>query len=131
MKNLVRAALVTAFLLDCAGACAGDFDGSKRLLCATIEAHACDPGLPCARALPADLGAPKFVSIDFVKKTIAGPSRSSPIQFMEKGQTQVVMQGTELGVAWTLVLDTRDGTITASLVNRNNAVLVFGNCTAM
>ncbi|WP_423761537.1 hypothetical protein [Burkholderia sp. NLJ2] len=130
MNNLVRTALVATFLLDCAGACAGDFDGSKPLLCATVEAHACDPGLACARALPADVGAPRFLSIDFNKKTIAGPARSAPIQFMERDQNQIAMQGTELGFAWTLLLDTRDGTMTATLVNREDAVVVFGDCTA-
>ncbi|MEN2471649.1 hypothetical protein [Burkholderia sp. GS2Y] len=84
----------------------------------------------CVRALPADVGAPRFLSIDFNKKTIAGPARSAPIQFMEQGQNQIAMQGTELGFAWTLVLDTRDGTITATLVNREDAVVVFGDCTA-
>ncbi|KVZ78709.1 hypothetical protein WL22_05175 [Burkholderia ubonensis] len=117
-------------LLVCADASAGDFDGSKPLLCATIDAHACDPGLVCVHALPAELGAPRFLSIDFAKKTVTGSSRSSPIHFMEKAQTQIAMQGTELGYAWTLVLDTRDGTMTATLVNRDDAVMVFGNCTA-
>ncbi|KAG8152919.1 hypothetical protein [Burkholderia catarinensis] len=130
MKKLRFAALAALSLLVCAGASAGDFDGSRPLLCATIDAHACDPGLLCARALPAELGAPRFVSIDFAKKTIAGPARSSPIQFMEKNPTQIAMQGTELGYAWTLVLDTRDGTMTATLVNRDDAVVVFGNCMA-
>ncbi|VWC69386.1 hypothetical protein BLA18110_01874 [Burkholderia lata] len=130
MKKLRFAALAALSMLVCAGASASDFDGSKPLLCATIDAHACDPGLPCARALPADLGAPRFLTIDFAKKTIAGPARSSPIQFMEKAPTQIAMQGTELGYAWTLVLDTRDGTMTATLVNRDDAVVVFGNCMA-
>ncbi|UXU89941.1 hypothetical protein [Burkholderia sp. S-53] len=130
MKKLGVAALAAISLLVCAGASAGDFDGSKPLLCATVEAHACDPGLACARALPADVGAPRFLSIDFNKKTIAGPARSAPIQFMERDQNQIAMQGTELGFAWTLVLDTRDGTMTATLVNREDAVVVFGDCTA-
>ncbi|AYQ43558.1 hypothetical protein CVS37_36620 [Burkholderia lata] len=130
MRKLGFTALAAISLLVCAGALAGDFDGSRPLLCATIDAHACDPGFICERALPADLGAPRFVSIDFAKKTISGPARSSPIQFMEKDPAQIAMQGSERGYAWTLVLDTRDGTMTATLVNREDAVVVFGNCMA-
>jgi hypothetical protein len=39
------------------------------------------------------------------------------------------MQGTELGYAWTMVVDKTDGSMTLSLVNRDDAFVVFGNCT--
>jgi hypothetical protein len=119
------------FLLNYAGAWAGDFDGSKRLLCATLEGHACDPGLVCEHALPAELGAPRFLSIDFTGKTISGPLRATPIVSMSKDQGQILMQGTELGYAWTVVLDTSDGEITLTLANRHDALVLFGDCTAM
>jgi hypothetical protein len=125
------AGLAAIFLLSGACAWAGDFDGSKPLLCATLEGHACDPGFACERALPTDLGAPRFLSIDFNKKIISGPIRTTPIVSMNKAQGQILMQGTELGYAWTVVLDTSDGEITLTLANRNDALVLFGDCTAM
>ncbi|QCP54841.1 hypothetical protein FAZ95_26160 [Trinickia violacea] len=125
------AGLAAIFLLSGACAWAGDFDGSKPLLCATIDGHACDPGLACERALPADLGAPRFLSIDFTKKIISGPNRATPIVSMSKAQGQILMQGTELDFAWTVALDTSDGEITLTLTNRHDALVLFGDCTAM
>ena len=108
-----------------------DFDGSKPLLCATIDAHACDPGETCLRALPSELGVPQFLRIDFAKKTVTGPQRTTPIRFMQKDESQILLQGTELSFAWTIVLDKVDGTIGVTLVNREDALVLFGACTAM
>jgi hypothetical protein len=131
MNNRFRSAGVAAIVLfDCACAYGGDFDGSRPLLCATMEAHACDPGSICQRSLPAAIGAPRFLSIDFAKKMITGPTRATPILFVNKGQNQILMQGTELGYAWTVVLDTDDGEMTLTFANREDAFVLFGDCIA-
>jgi hypothetical protein len=66
-----------------------DFDGSKPLLCATIDAHFCDVGEVCYRTLPALLGAPQFMHINFAKKAIIGPQRTTEIWFMEPSEGQL------------------------------------------
>jgi hypothetical protein len=106
-----------------------DFDGSKRLICATVDAHACDPGEACLRGLPDDIGVPRFMRIDFAAKTIAGPKRTTQIRYMDTGADQILMQGTELGYAWTVVLDKIDGAMSMTLVSRDDAFTVFGYCT--
>src|SRR4030081_96216 len=75
---------------------ATDFDGGQPLLCATVDAHACDAGESCLRALPADLGVPKFLRIDFAKKIIVGPEKTTPIRWIENGEKQILLEGTEL-----------------------------------
>jgi hypothetical protein len=57
-------------------ASAGDFDGSKLLICATVDAMDCVSGEDCTKGRPGDMGAPAFLRVDFVKKTIGGPKRS-------------------------------------------------------
>ncbi|HTR09268.1 MAG TPA: hypothetical protein VMJ11_21970 [Paraburkholderia sp.] len=106
-----------------------DFDGSKPLLCATIDAHFCDIGEVCFRTLPAILGAPDFVHINFAKKTIVGSQRSTPIRYMEAGEGQLLMQGTELGYGWSIALDTKSGGVSMTLVNREDVFVLFGTCT--
>ncbi|UXU89953.1 hypothetical protein [Burkholderia sp. S-53] len=107
-----------------------DFDGSKPLLCATIDAHFCDIGEVCFRTLPGILGAPDFVHINFAKKTIVGSSqRSTAIRYMEAGKGQLLMQGTELGYGWSIALDTKSGGMSATLVNRDDVFVLFGTCT--
>lgn len=110
---------------------AADFDGSRPLICATFDAHSCDPGLVCQRGLPSEFGAPQFLRIDFAKKTVSGPQRTTPVRLMDNGQSQILMQGTELGYAWTLVVDKDDGSLTVSLVNRDDMLVLFGACTPM
>jgi hypothetical protein len=129
--RLPLAAIAVLSGLCSATLCAAEFDGSKPLLCATIDAHACDPGETCLRALPSELGAPQFMRIDFAKKTITGPQRVAPIRFMQTDESQIVLQGTEFSFAWTIVLDRGDGTIGVTLVNREDALVLFGACTAM
>lgn len=133
MTRLRRTALVVgvqAALLCLTTAVLGaDFDGSRRLICATVDAHACDPGEVCLRGLPADLGLPRFMRIDLGEKTIAGPKRTTQIRFIDNGADQILMQGTELGYAWTVVLDKTDGSMSMTLVNRDDTFTVFGYCT--
>ncbi|WP_460910720.1 hypothetical protein [Paraburkholderia jirisanensis] len=108
---------------------AADFDGKTSLICASVDAHSCDPGVICDRSLPADIGLPQFMRIDFAKKTIEGTSRSTPIVSFDKSPTQLLMQGMELGYAWTLVIDTATGEMTSSVVNSDHAYIMFGACT--
>jgi len=128
MKLLTRLALLTI----CSAlqtAFAADFDGSKPLICATMEAHDCNAGETCKRGLPGSVGAPIFLRIDFAKKEIAGPKRTTQIKNMEKSKEQIILQGTELGLGWTLALDSADGGLSASMVDRDTAVILFGACT--
>lgn len=78
-------------------------------------------GEACSRGRPADIGAPAFMRIDFVRKSIVGPKRTSPILFIEKGESQLLLQGTELDYAWTMALDQATGQLAATLVDREGA----------
>jgi hypothetical protein len=128
MTRLRRTALVAALLCSTTAVFGADFDGSRRLICATIDAHACDPGESCLRGLPDDIGAPRFMRVDFSEKTIAGPKRTTQIRYINTSGDQVLMQGTELGYAWTIALDKADGFMSMTLVNRDDTFVVFGYC---
>jgi hypothetical protein len=129
MTRLRRTALVAGLLCLTTAVFGADFDGSKRLICATVDAHACDPGEVCLRGLPDDVGVPRFMRIDFAEKTIAGPKRTTQIRYMDNSAYQILMQGTELGYAWTVVLNKTDGSMSMTLVNRDDTFAVFGYCT--
>ena len=58
-----------------------------------------------------------------------GPERSSPIQVMEKTDAQLLLMGTEMGLGWTIVLDQSNGSMAATLTNREGAFVFFGTCT--
>ena len=118
-------------LMTFGAAAAGDFDGSKLLICAPVEAMDCGPGEGCSKERPEDVGAPNFLRIDFANKVIVGPKQTTPILLMDKSDDQILLQGKELGYAWTLVLDQESGTMTVTLVNREAAFVLFGPCTPL
>ncbi|MBW8327732.1 MAG: hypothetical protein K0M48_00775 [Thiobacillus sp.] len=122
------AALIWAFG---ATATAGDFDGSRPLICAPVEAMDCVSGEGCEKGIPDDVGAPAFMRIDFAKRVIVGPKRSSPINAMEKDAQQILLQGTELGLAWSMALNIENGKMVATFSSRDGAYVLFGSCTPL
>ncbi len=112
-------------------ASARDFDGSKLLICAPVEAMDCASGEECLKERPEDIGAPNFLRIDFAQKAIVGPKQTTAILFMDKSDTQILLQGKEHGYGWTLVLDQESGAMIVTLANREGAVVLFGSCTPL
>jgi hypothetical protein len=106
------------------------FDGTKTLLCASIEAIDCEPGEQCEQGLPDRLGAPQFMTIDFAKKEVIGPKRSTPILLMQKSNEQITLQGFELGMGWVFALDRTTGKFSATFAGHKGAFVVFGACTS-
>jgi hypothetical protein len=69
--------------------------------------------------------------IDFSRKEIIGPKRTTPIRLMEKTDRQLTLQGFELGMGWTFVLDRTTGKMAVTLIGRETAFVVFGACTPL
>jgi hypothetical protein len=109
---------------------AGDFDGSKPLVCAPAVVMDCVVGTGCTKGTPEEMGAPAFLRIDFEKKVIIGPKRASPILFMDKSAEQLLLQGSELGFGWTLALDA-EGKMITTMVDRTGAFVMYGRCMAL
>jgi len=112
-------------------ASAGDFDGSKLLICAPVEAMDCVSGEDCTKGRPSDIGAPAFLRVDFANKAIIGPKKTTPILFVDKGDKQILLQGKELEYAWTLALDQETGNMTVTMVDRDGVFVFFGSCTPL
>jgi hypothetical protein len=110
---------------------ANDFDGSKALICAPIEAMDCTPGQDCARGAPDDIGAPSFIRFDFSKKVAVGPKLASPIQSMESDDNQLLLRGSELGYGWTMALNRSSGKMVVTLTDNKGAFVLFGSCTPL
>jgi hypothetical protein len=127
MRVFTRFALAALPLLS-APALAGDFDGSRLLICAPVVSHDCAQD-ECVRGTPEDVGAPAFMRIDFTKKAVIGPKTTSPIRQMEKQEAQLLLQGNEAGFGWTIALDKESGKMSVTLVNREGAFVLFGSCT--
>lgn len=110
-------------------ALAGDFDGSKPLICAPVQAMECYAGEECKMELPDAVGAPAFMRIDFTQRRVVGPKRSSAIESITADENQLLMQGIELGQAWSMALNQKTGKMILSLVGNDVAFVLFGACT--
>lgn len=108
---------------------ASDFDGSRILICAPVQAFDCASGEDCAKGLPEEVGAPAFMRIDVSNKAVTGPKRSSPILLVDKSESQLVLQGFELGYGWVIAIDQDTGKMTATLANHEGVFVLFGACT--
>ena len=131
MKKGTRVLMATLAWALGPAAIAGDFDGSRQLICAPVVAMACFAGEVCEKGTPDDIGAPAFMRVDFAKKVIVGPYRTSPILALDKDEKQILLQGNELGLAWSMALNSDDGKMTVTMSNRNGAYVLFGSCTPL
>jgi hypothetical protein len=131
MKMYIRAALAALAVLASAPAVAGDFDGSKNLVCAPVQSMDCLPGLECIAGTPDDIGFPAFIRLDFGKKAIMGPKRTTAIRNMDKSDAQLMLQGSEDKFGWTLALDQASGGMTITIAHAEGAFVLFGNCTPL
>lgn len=123
-------ACAMSFVALAGTAVAQDFDGTRRLLCATVEARDCVSGLPCHHGLAEEIGAPQFMRIDVEQRTIVGDRRSTRIAAFESDDVRLLLQGSELGYGWSLAIDRRTGRFSAALTNADGVFVLLGACAA-
>jgi hypothetical protein len=123
--------LIIGLFVAVSPAFAGDvFDGTKPLLCSSIEALDCDPGEACVRGIPELMGAPQFLRIDFAKNEIAGPLTTAKIRSMQKNDDQIVLQGFDIDMGWTLAINRVTGNMRITFAGGDAAFIIFGACTS-
>jgi hypothetical protein len=136
MSSLTRAVLAGGLLASIAvpAARATDYDGSKPLICATLEAVVCRANVECKRGTVESLGIPQFFWIDAAAKAVAekdpdGQMRSSIIQTVTQGPTHMILQGTKDNLGWSGTISKASGKLTLTGSDGAAALAVFGACT--
>jgi len=122
-------------------AVAGDFDGSKELICAVMDLTECGPGGKCQQVTAEDVGIPLFLRINFKENKIStthadGTKRSSEIERSEKVDGKLIIQGAEDGiegvrdgVGWSLAIAEETGKIVLTASGDEVGFVIFGACT--
>ena len=122
-------------------AMAGDFDGSKELICSIMDVVECGPGGKCQQLTAEDVGIPDFLRINFEGKKISatqasGDKRSTDIEKFEKVDGKVIIQGAEDGiegvrdgVGWSLAIVEESGKMVLTASGDEVGFVVFGACT--
>ena len=122
-------------------AVAGDFDGSKPLICAVIDLVECQPGGKCQQVTAEDVGIPQFFKVNFKEKNISsvladGSKKSTTIENFEKIDGKVIIQGAEDGiegvrdgVGWSLAIAEETGKTVLTASGDEVGFVIFGACT--
>jgi hypothetical protein len=122
-------------------AVAGDFDGSKELICAVMDLVECQPGGKCQQVTAEDVGIPHFWKINFKEKKISathtdGSKRSTTIENFEKIDGKIIIQGAEDGiegvrdgVGWSLAIAEETGKTVLTASGDEVGFVMFGACT--
>jgi hypothetical protein len=101
-------------------AVAGDFDGSKPLLCAVIDVVECGSGGKCQQVTAEDVGIPRFLTI----KNSEHIDGKLILQGAEDG-----IEGVRDGVGWSLAIAEESGKMVLTASGDEVGFVVFGACT--
>ena len=132
----MRVATLGAILLVIASStayAAGPFDGSKPMKCAVETVFVCHDAMTCIRGTAATISFPPSVTVDVEKRQVSGAAtgRTARITSVGHGNERLMLHGEEvqtLGNAWNLVISETSGTMTAAVLSRAGASLLFGTC---
>ena len=121
-------------------AMAGNFDGSKALICAAMDVVECLPGGECKRVLADEVDFPDFLQLSFKDKKIRAEQLGrkdlkTDIEHMKTIDGKLILQGaedgregTKDGLGWTLSIDEESGKMVFSASGEGVAFVVFGAC---
>jgi hypothetical protein len=116
---------------------ADDLTGANKLLCTAVQATSCnDDGDDCVTDLPWNFNVPQFIEVDLAGKMLrttksADEARQSPINSLTRADGVIVLQGLELGRAYSFVVNEKTGRLSAAVARDGVTVAVFGACTPM
>ena len=125
----LRSVLVLA--LSFAGAAAaGDFDGAVPLTCKVDKAHDCLPTQSNCSQLKPETNIEPVYGIDFARKEVRSPFRTAVLKILHTAQNDdsVVVQGADLRIAWSAMIDRKTGDLTVALGDSKGAYVAFGKC---
>ena len=136
MKNFSGFALAAILALAGRAGWADDITGAERLLCASVQATVCFEDGECATDVPQNLNIPDFIEVDLearrLSTTVAsGLNQSTPIAHLSREDGSIVLQGFEMGRAFSWVINEQTGRVSVAVAAGDRTVAVFGACTPL
>ena len=129
MKRRCMLGLGSMFLATFALA-AEPFDGSQPMECKPTSGFDCLPGQLECKQLHAPDGKDLTMLIDIHAKSLKTPYKKDPLPIgsISFNTASLVLQGTSLEFAWSATVHRTTGKLKLSVVDREGAYVVFGQC---
>lgn len=133
--NLIFKIALLGTLLFAANAPADDLGNSKQILCSFLNANACQADGNCTAVAAADFNIPQFIEIDtktgrLSSTAASGENRATPANHFSREDGRLLIQGSEMGRAFSLQIQESSGLATAALVGADGtAMTIFAACT--
>jgi hypothetical protein len=132
MTNTIALRALVAVLLAPALAGAEPLDTARPLRCVPTEVSECDLAAHCEQVEFGEASMPPLFRVDFGAKQVASVdgARTSPIGAVDVADDVLVVQGTQNGRGWSLVVERETGHMSASIAEREGAFVLAGTCSA-
>ena len=137
MKKISEVMLGAALVMFVAApATADDLTGVDRFLCAPGEMTVCAMDGECASGPPWEFNVPDFIEVDLEDEMLrtteaSEENRQTPISRIIRENGMIVLQGFEMGRAFSFNIDESSGTMTAVAARNGLFVGAFGICTPL
>ena len=136
MRKFVGCIFVSISVLVGGPAWADDLTGADRFLCASVQATMCYEDGECVIDLPWNVNVPAFIEVDLgtkhLRTTAASElNRATPINHVDRRDGAIVLQGYEMGRAFSWIITEATGQVTVAVAFEGAAVSVFGSCTPL
>ncbi len=138
MTKSMSSSLVTFLIaaLTPLASSAGDFDGSKPLVCASLFATECRAeSQDCVSGPPWNFNLPVFSEVDFKTQTVSTTrqnkdNRVSKIESVDHlPNGRLSLQGDDGQYSWSAIISEESGSMTLTAAGEEIGFLVFGACT--
>jgi hypothetical protein len=119
-------------LLAGSATAAAPIDGKHDLMCQPQHVAQCDQTAVCATVALQDVELPPQLRVSFEQKKLSAPEseRTSPIHSVEIDPAVLVVQGSQNGRGWSMVIDRATGSLSGTIADAEGAFIVAGTCAA-
>jgi hypothetical protein len=114
-------------------AAASKYDGSVPLLCVPLAVTECGAEGECQKGTPRSVNLPQFFRVDFKTMTIRAveESRESAIKTVDRVNGNLILQGVQGQLGWTLIISEDVGQMSATIGGAGEGYIIFGTCTLL
>jgi len=137
MKKLLH--LVTlglALVVAPSALLADDLTGAQSFLCTAVQANVSFADGESESGPPWNWNIPQFIQVNLAGMKLtttkaSGENRATEIKNLVRDGGLIVIQGYELGRAFSFVIDEKTGRATVAVAREGRGVTIFGACTPM